>query len=131
MKDKSTIIGDENIKPLNELDRLISSASSQVRLPSNFSHLVMQKIIKLKVERARTSAAFQSGLIALLSLVLGLGMLFIYTEFYDSQNNFVSTLKGIQSLVLPVLSSFVLVALVMLDAFFSSRKLRSPQQFLK
>ena len=45
----------------DELDRLISSSNSQVRLPSNFSHQVVQRILMLKIERARTSSTLQSG----------------------------------------------------------------------
>ena len=126
MTDKnSTSEGQDRIAQ-DELDRLISSSNSQVRLPSNFSHQVMQRILKLKVERARTSATFQSGLIAIISLVLGLGILVIYAEYYGSQASLVSSWNLVQSLILPMLSGFILVSLVMLDGFLSSRRLKSP-----
>ena len=110
----------------DELDKLISSSNSKVRLPSNFSHQVMQRILKLKVERARTSATFQSGLIAIISLILGLGMLVIYAEYYGSQESLVSSWNLVSSLILPALSGLILVSLVMLDGFLSSRRMKSP-----
>jgi hypothetical protein len=110
----------------DELDGLISSSNAQVQLPSNFSHQVMQRILILKVERARTSATFQSGLIAILSLIAGLGLLLIYTEYYGSQESLVTSWNLFQSLVLPTLSGFILASLVMLDGFLSSRKMKSP-----
>ena len=109
----------------DELDRLISLSNSQVRLPSNFSHQVMQRILTLKVERARTSATFQSGLIAIISLILGLGMLVIYAEYYGSQESLVSSWNLVSSLILPALSGLILVSLVMLDGFLSSRRMKS------
>ena len=108
------------------IDRLISSTNSQVRLPSNFPHRVMQRILKLKVERARTSATFQSGSIAIISLIAGLGMLVIYAEYYGAQDTFVSSWKLVPSLILPALSGLILASLVMLDGFLSSRRLKSP-----
>ena len=110
----------------DELGKLISASNSQVRLPSNFSHQVMQRILMLKVERARTSATFQSGLIAIISLLLGLGMLVIYAEYYGTREALVSSWNLASSLILPALSGFILVSLVMLDGFLSSRKMKSP-----
>ena len=107
----------------DELDRLISASNSQVELPSNFSHQVMQRILILKVERARTSATFQSGLIAIISLIVGLGLLLIYAEYYGSQESLITSWNLVQSLVLPTLSGFILVSLVMLDGFLSSRRI--------
>ena len=69
MTDKNASSDGQDRIAQDELDRLISSSNSQARLPSNFSHQVMQRILVLKVERARTSATFQSGLIAMISLV--------------------------------------------------------------
>lgn len=129
MTDKNTNVGEQHIVQQDALDRLMSAADSQPRLPSNFTYRVMQRILELKVERAKGSAVFLSGLIAIVSLVLGLGMLAIYAEYYGVQDLFENTWKGIQSLTLPVLSGCVLVSLVMLDGFISSQKLKSPQRF--
>ncbi len=126
MTDKNTSSEGQVRIQQDELDRLISASNSQVRLPSNFSHQVMQKILMLNVERARASATFQSGLIAIMSLVLGLGILVIYAEYYGSQASLVSSWNLVQSLNLPTLSGFILVFLVMLDGFLSSRRLKSP-----
>jgi hypothetical protein len=86
----------------------------------------MQRILIQKVERARTSATFQSGLISIMSLILGLGMLVIYAEYYGAQESFVSSWNLFSSLILPALSGFTLVSLVMLDGFLSSRRMKSP-----
>ena len=124
MTDKNTSNEGQDRMKQDELDRLISSSNSQVLLPSNFSHQVMQRILILKVERARTSATFQSGLIAIISLIVGLGLLAIYTEYYGSQESLVASWNLVQSLVLPTLSGFILVSLVMLDGFLSSRRMK-------
>jgi hypothetical protein len=126
MTDKNTSSGVPDRIQQDELDSLISSSNSEVRLPSNFSHQVMQRILRLKVERARTSATFQSGLIAIISLVIGLGMLVIYAEYYGSEASFISSLKLAQPLILPALSGVILGSLVMLDGFLSSRRMKSP-----
>jgi hypothetical protein len=126
MTDKNTNSERQDRIQQDELDRLISSSNSQVRLPSNFSDQVMQRILILKVERARTSATFQSGLIAIISLIVGLGLLLIYAEYYGSQESLVASWNLVQSLVLPTLSGFILVSLVMLDGFLSSRRMKSP-----
>ena len=126
MTDRNTGSEGQDKIQRDELDKLISSSNSKVRLPSNFSHQVMQRILKLKVERARTSATFQSGLIAIISLILGLGMLVIYAEYYGSQESLVSSWNLVSSLILPALSGLILVSLVMLDGFLSSRRMKSP-----
>jgi hypothetical protein len=126
MTDKNTSSEGQNRIRQDELDRLISSSNSQVRLPSNFSHQVMQRILIQKVERARTSATFQSGLISIITLILGLGMLVIYAEYYGSKESVVSSWNLFSSLILPALSGFTLVSLVMLDGFLSSRRMKSP-----
>jgi len=126
MTDKNITSESQDGIQQDALGQLISSSNSQVRLPSNFSHQVMQRILILKVERARTSATFQSGLIAIISLISGLGMLVIYVEYYGSQESLVSSWNLASSLILPALSGFILVSLVMLDGFLSLRKMKSP-----
>lgn len=117
-------LGRETIQ-LEEIDRLISSVNSQVRLPSNFSNRVMQKILSVKVERARKGAIFQSGVVGIVSSLAGYGLLVALTKYYALQDLFITSWQAVQSPGLPILSGLVLIFLIMLDGFLSSRRLHN------
>jgi len=91
---------------------------SPVRLPSNFSHLVVQKIIQLKVERARSGALSQSVLISFLSCLLGVGLLALYS-FY-TQLPIISGLSMAPSFLLPLGGGLIMLMLVVLDGLIPS-----------
>lgn len=109
----------------NEFDELIrrGNVSSVRYLPSNFSHAVLQKILRLNIERARASANYQTALIAFVSMLVGIGMLAAYGVHYGFPEIIGGLRFGFQSLLLPSLGGLVLMSLIMVDGFLSSRKL--------
>ncbi len=125
MTDKYMDPSDRETNREKEFDRLISSANSQVNLPSNFSNRVMQKILRLKVERARKGAIFQSGVVAIVSSLAGYGLLVALTKYYGLQDLFIAAWKLIQLPGMLLLSGLVLIFLIMLDGFLSSRRLQN------
>ena len=92
--------------------------SSPVRLPSNFSHLVVQKIIQLKVERARSGALSQSVLISFLSCLLGMGLLALHS-FY-TQLPIIGGLSMSPSFLLPLGGGLIMLMLIVLDGLLPS-----------
>ena len=132
----------DDSKQQNELDQLIQGGhklpdggneyiplyktlgASPIRLPSNFTHLVIQKIIRLKVERARSTAVSQSILISTLACLLSLGLLILYAIYTQSSPAFGLSLASFPSLLLPLGGALALLMLVTLDGFLVSARSR-------
>jgi len=111
-----------DMKDQDPMDKLIAKnlGSSTGRLPSNFSYLVMQKIARLKVERARSGAVSQSVLISLISCLLGVGLLMLHALYTQAPMIAGFTLPTTSAL-LPIGGGVILLVLVVFDGFFASR----------
>jgi len=93
--------------------------SSEARLPSNFPDRVLQRILRIKIERARSAAIFQSGLIGMLALIVGAGLITFSAHYLGSQDLFRFSAQTIQALILPGLGASVLLLLLMLDSILA------------
>ena len=103
----------------NEYSTLYSYlGSSEARLPSNFPDRVLQQILQIKIERARSVAIFQSGLIGVLTLIAGAGLI-TFSAHYLEQDLFRFSGQTIQAFILPGLGASVLLLLLMLDSILA------------
>ncbi len=104
----------------NEYSTLYSYlGSSEARLPSNFPDRVLQRILQIKIERARSTALLQSGLIGVLALIAGAGLITFSAYYLGSQDLFRFSGQTIQAFILPGLAASVLLLLLMLDSILA------------
>jgi hypothetical protein len=89
--------------------------ASNARLPAHFREQVMKRILQKKIERARTFAMMQSGLIGTLSLIAGVGLVIFSARFLGSQDLPRISAEVLKIFVLPGLAASVLLLLLMLD----------------
>lgn len=99
----------------------------EARLHSNFPDQVMQRILEVKIERARSGAIFQSALIGLLSFIAGVGLMIFSTHYLGAQDLFRIPAQSIQAFVLPGCGALVLLMLLMLDGFLASTPLSAKR----
>ena len=99
----------------------------EARLPSNFSDQVLQRILRVKIERARSGAIFQSVLIGLLAFITGVGLLIFSSHYLGSQDLFRIPAQTIHALILPGSGALVLFMLLMLDGFLASTPLSAKR----
>ena len=103
----------------NEYSTLYSYlGSSEARLPSNFPDRVLQRILQIKIQSARSAAIFQSGLIGVLALIAGAGLI-TFSAHYLEQDLFRFSGQTIQAFILPGLAASVLLLLLMLDSILA------------
>jgi hypothetical protein len=138
MSQRETTVSENEKEKQESLDQLVTSCqslpeegndylalykglgSSSVRLPSNFSHIVMQRISRLKIERARLGALSQSVLISLLSCMLGAGLLVLYSIYTQSPMIEGLSFSSLQQMLLPLGGGIVLLVLIVFDGFYAS-----------
>ena len=90
---------------------------SNARLGSNFQWVVMQRILALRVERARQKAILESALIAVIVLLIGSGLLAGYYWYF-----------GLPTFTLPIPNKIALTAVgslliwFLLDAAWRARR---------
>lgn len=80
-------------------------------LPGNFSDQVMQRILRIKIERARADAIFQSALIGIVTLIAGVGLAIFSARYLGSQDLFHISAQAIQALILPGSAALVVLLL--------------------
>jgi hypothetical protein len=100
------------------LYKVLGSASA--RLPSNFSHIVMQRISRLKVESARSSALSQSVLVSFLACLLGAGLLVLYSIYTQTPMIENLSFSSLNSMLLPLGVGFILLMLIVFDGLYAS-----------
>lgn len=94
----------------NPIDSLIKKSllqSSDHQLPSNFSWLVMQRILVEKVHRAQQRAIWEACLVTLVTLASATLLFFAYTQY-----------TGEQALAIPSLSLVAIPAVLTLFFLF-------------
>ena len=87
----------------------------------------MQRILEVKIERARSGAILQSALIGLLSFIAGVGLMIFSTHYLGAQDLFRISAQSIQAFVLPGCGALVLLMLLMLDGFLASTPLSAKR----